>query len=173
MTTADLTRADPPMTGGERAQLTGFLDFLRDFLRATVHVKAAGLSEEDAHRATLRSPLMTVAGLVSHLRWAERYWFADVLGGRRQALPYDAGNPDGDFLVARDRSLSDLLGEYAVECEHSREMAGRLDLDTEVPFRDRGLVSVRWVLLHMVEETGRHAGHLDVVRENLDGVTGE
>jgi Protein of unknown function (DUF664) len=166
MTTADLTRVDPPMTGGERAQLTGFLDFLR----ATVHVKAAGLSEEDAHRSTVRSPLLTVAGIVSHLRGAERYWFAEVLGGRPQ---HHADDPDDDFLVARDRPLGELLGEYAAECEASREMVARLDLDTEVPFRDSGLISTRWVMLHMVEETGRHAGHLDIIRENLDGTTGE
>jgi uncharacterized damage-inducible protein DinB len=165
MTTADLTRVDPPMTGGERAQLTGFLDFLR----AEVHVKMAGLSEEDAHRCTVRSPLLTVAGIVSHLRRAERHWFTGVLGGRPPHLPQDTAD---DFLVARDRPLTELLGEYSAECETSRQVVARLDLDTEVPFRASGLVSARWVVLHMVEETGRHAGHLDMIRENLDGVTG-
>jgi uncharacterized damage-inducible protein DinB len=163
MTTADVLRVDPPMTGGERVQLTGFLDFLR----ATVHTKAAGLSEEDAHRSTLRSPLMTVAGVVSHLRRVERHWFAGVLGGCR------VDGPEDDFLAAHGRPLADLLVEYAAECERSRAVLARLDLDTEVPFRDSGLVSARWVVLHVVEQTGRQAGHLDVVRENLDGVTGD
>jgi len=65
-----------------------------------------------------------------------------------------------------------LLAEYAAECDASRQVLAKLDLETEVPFRDR-LMTVRWVVIHMIEETGRHAGHLDVVRENLDGVTGE
>jgi uncharacterized damage-inducible protein DinB len=168
MPTTQINRVDPPMTGGEVAQLTGFLDFLR----ATVRTKAADLSEADAHRATLRSPLMTMAGVISHLRWVERYWFSEILGAQPNDPPYTDENPDGDFTAATDRPLAELLAEYAAECEASRQMLAKLDLDTEVPFRDR-LVSARWVVIHMIEETGRHAGHLDVIRENLDGVTGE
>lgn len=168
MPTTQLNRVDPPMTGGELAQLTGFLDFLR----ATVHLKAAGLSEEDAHRSTLRSPLMTIANIVSHLRWVERYWFSEILGAVPNEPPDTDDDPNGDFTAGEGRPLADLLAEYAAECEASRHVVARLDLETEVPFRDR-LVSVRWVVIHMIEETGRHAGHLDIVRENLDGVTGE
>jgi uncharacterized damage-inducible protein DinB len=168
MPTTLLNRVDPPMTGGEIAQLTGFLDYLR----ATVHLKAAGLSDTDAHRPTLRSPLMTIANVVSHLRWVERYWFSEILGALPNDPPYTDDDPDGDFTAGHDRPLADLLAEYAAECDASRQVLAKLDLDTEVPFRDR-LVSARWVVIHMIEETGRHAGHLDVVRENLDGVTGE
>jgi uncharacterized damage-inducible protein DinB len=168
MPTTQLKRVDPPETGGELAQLTGFLDFLR----ATVHLKAADLSDADAHRATLRSPLMTIAGIVSHLRWVERYWFSQILGALPNDPPYTDDNPDGDFTTAHGRQLAELLAEYAAECEASRQVLAKLDLDTEVPFRDR-LMTVRWVVIHMIEETGRHAGHLDVIRENLDGVTGE
>jgi uncharacterized damage-inducible protein DinB len=166
--TTQIKRVDPPETDGEVAQLTGFLDFLR----ATVHLKAADLSDADAHRATLRSPLMTIAGIVSHLRWVERYWFSEILGAVPNDPPYTDDNPDGDFTAAHGRPLAELLAEYAAECDTSRRVLAKLDLDTEVPFRDR-LMTVRWVVIHMVEETGRHVGHLDVVRENLDGVTGE
>jgi hypothetical protein len=169
MGAAETTRVDPPMTGSERAQLTGFLDFLR----ATVHVKAAGLSDADAHRSTVPSPLLTVAGVVSHLRWVEAYWFGVVLGGRPDLAPQRNGVPDGDFTTAHGRPLADLLAEYAAECEAGRGVLAALDLDTEVPFRDEGPVSVRWIVIHMIEETGRHAGQLDIVRENLDGTTGE
>jgi uncharacterized damage-inducible protein DinB len=168
MPTTQLNRVDPPMTGGELAQLTGFLDFLR----ATVQLKAADLSEEDAHRSTLRSPLMTIANLVSHLRWVERYWFSEILGAVPNEPPYTDDDPNGDFTAGDGKPLADLLAEYAAECEASRQVLAKLDLETEVPFRD-GLVSARWVVIHMIEETGRHAGHLDIVRENLDGVTGE
>lgn len=169
MTAPEIIRVDPPMTGDERALLTGFLDFLR----ATVHVKAEGLTDEDAHRSTVRSPLLTVAGVVSHLRWVESYWFGVVLGRLPDLAPQRNGVPDGDFTSAHGRPLADLLAEYAAECAASRRVLAALDLDTEVPYREEGLVSVRWIVIHMVEETGRHAGQLDIVRENLDGVTGE
>jgi uncharacterized damage-inducible protein DinB len=168
MPTTQINRVDPPMTGDELAQLTGFLDFLR----ATVHLKAADVSDADAQRSTLRSPLMTMAGVISHLRWVERYWFSEILGARPNNPPYTDDNPDGDFTAATDRPLADLLAEYAAECAAGRQVLAKLHLDTEVPFRDR-LVTTRWVVIHMIEETGRHAGHLDIIRENLDGTTGE
>lgn len=168
MSTREIERRLPPYNGGEAAQVLSYLDWQR----ATVHIKAAGLSDADSHRSTIRSPLMTFAGIVSHLRWVERYWFSEVLGGVPHEAPYTKENPDGDFIVAADRSLAELLDEYAAECAASRAVVARLDLETEVPHRDYTL-SVRWVVLHMIEETARHAGHLDIVRENLDGVVGE
>lgn len=168
MPTSEIIRALPPQTGGESVQLNSYLDWQR----ATVHLKAAGLSDVDAHRSTLPSPLITVASLASHLRWVERYWFSEVLGGIPHEAPYTKENPDGDFTVAADLPLDRLLAEYADECEASRDVVAKLDLDTEVPHKE-GLLSVRWVVLHMIEETARHAGHLDIVRENLDGAVGE
>jgi uncharacterized damage-inducible protein DinB len=168
MPTREINREIPPLTGDETTMVTSYLEWQRD----TVHLKAAGLSDADAHRSTIPSPLITVASVVSHLRWVERYWFSEVLGGVAHEAPYTKENPDGDFLVAQGRPLEELLAEYAQECERSRAVLARVHLDTEVPFRE-GLLSVRWVVLHMIEETARHAGHLDVVRENLDGVVGE
>ncbi|HEX9338623.1 MAG TPA: DinB family protein [Pseudonocardiaceae bacterium] len=168
MPKADVIRELPPYTGDESAQINSYLDWQR----ATVHLKSAGLSDADAHRSTIRSPLITVASLVSHLRWVERYWFSEVLGGIPHEAPYTKENPDGDFTVAADRPLAALLAEYADECDTSRLVVAKLDLDTEVPHKEY-LLSVRWVVLHMIEETARHAGHLDIVRENLDGVVGE
>lgn len=162
------TRPSPPLTGGERDQLDGFLDFHR----ATVHRKALGLSEEDAHRSLLPSALMTVAGLVSHLRWVEAYWFEVVLLGQPDQAPYSDANPDGEFEIAATTTMDELLDQYARQCERSREIAAKIDLDAEVPFRQDRRVNLRWVLIHMVEETGRHAGHLDILRELLDGTTG-
>jgi uncharacterized damage-inducible protein DinB len=164
----ETNRADPPFTGDERAQITGFVDFFR----ATLRVKTAGLSEEDAHRPVLPSPLMTVAGLVSHLRWVEAYWFRVVLDGQPDEAPYTDEDPDAEFKVD-DRPLAELLDEYDAECTRSNAIAAKLQLDEELPFRKDRHINLRWVLLHMIEETGRHAGHLDVIRELLDGVTGE
>jgi hypothetical protein len=163
------TRVDPPLTGGERGQLNGFLDYLRD----TIVYKSKGLTDEQASRSTLPSPLLTAAGIVKHLRWVEAYWFETVLLGKQDRAPYSAEDPDADWRVETGETISGLLNDYAAQCEVSREIVTGLEFDHEVPFRDKGTVSVRWVLIHMIEETGRHAGHLDVVRELLDGLTGE
>ncbi len=163
------TRTDPPYTGGELAQAEGFLDYLR----ATVVMKAAGLSEDDAHRSVLPSELMTVAGLLSHLRWVEAYWFRTVLCGEPDQAPYSKERPDGEFEDAAHLPTAQLIADYEAECANSRAVTARLPLDHSVPFRNGGDVNVRWVVLHMIEETGRHAGHLDIIRELLDGETGE
>ncbi|HWO63394.1 MAG TPA: DinB family protein [Umezawaea sp.] len=162
-------RIDPPFAGPERDQLNGFLDYLR----TTIGYKCRGLSDEQAARSTLPSPLLTAAGIVKHLRWVEAYWFETVLVGKPDNAPYTDSDPDADWRVETGETISGLLNDYAAQCEVSRGIVADLDLDHEVPFRDKGTVSVRWVLIHMVEETGRHAGHLDVVRELLDGLTGE
>ncbi|GAA1335798.1 DinB family protein [Saccharothrix algeriensis] len=162
-------RVDVPWTGDERTLLGAFLDYLR----GTVELKLAGLSEEDGRRAVLPSPLTTAAGVVKHLRWVEHYWFRVVLGGHPDTAPYSAEDPDADWRVEPGETISGLLADYAGQCAVSREVVAGLDLDHEVVFRGDKRLSVRWVLIHLVEETGRHAGHLDAVRELLDGATGE
>ncbi|WP_253889833.1 DinB family protein [Actinokineospora diospyrosa] len=168
-TSAQDTRVDPPFHGDERELLSAFLDYLR----GTIAHKSAGLSEEDTHRSVLPSPLMTVAGLLSHLRWVEAYWFEVALSGQPDRAPYSAEHPDGEFEIAANLTTAELLADYAGQCERSREITAGLGLDDTVAFRDGKRLSLRWVLIHMVEETGRHAGHLDVIRELLDGATGE
>jgi uncharacterized damage-inducible protein DinB len=170
MTTMPDTRPDPPMLGAEREQLNGFLDFLR----ATVVLKAEGLTDEQARRPLLASsPLTTIATLVAHLRYVEHYWFAVVLAGEpdtwEEALKSD---PDAEFRAGLDVPLARLVADYEAECAAGRELVARLDLDATGTHRGRQ-VNVRWVVAHMIEETGRHAGHLDLLREHIDGSTGE
>ena len=160
--------AHQPLAGGQREQLIGFLDFQR----ATVLLKCRGLTDEQARRPLVASELTTVAGVLSHLRWVEAHWFAR-LSGDPVDLPYDEADPDGDFVLGKRTSLAQLLAEYVAEVEHSNEVVAGLDLEHRVPFRDKGELNVRWVLIHMIEETARHVGHLDLLREHLDGETGE
>ncbi len=164
-------RTRPPGVSDERTQLVGWFDLQR----ALVHYKCTGLSEEDAHRSLLpTSPAMTVAGLVSHLRWVEHCWF-EVLFLDHPA----SGNPqfgpveDADFQVG-DASLSELLDEYARQCAVSNEIVAASSLDAHGQNRDYGAdgLNLRWMLIHVVEEVARHVGHLDVIREQLDGVKG-
>ncbi len=163
------SRIELPYTGDERTLLCGFLDFLR----GTIEFKCAGLSDVDAARSVLPSQLNTAAGIVKHLRWVEHYWFEVALLGQPSRAPYTREDPDADWRIGPGETISGLIADYAEQCTASREVVAGLDLDHEVVFREDKRLSVRWVLIHMIEETGRHAGHLDVVRELLDGVTGE
>ncbi|WP_370948288.1 DinB family protein [Amycolatopsis sp. cg5] len=162
-------RPEPDMVGDERAQLTGFLDFLR----ATVVWKASGLTDEQARQALLPSKVFTIAGIVNHLFLVEEYWFGVILNGEKdrwkEKLDVD---PDAEFREALDKPLARIIEDYEKECRRCSEIVAKLDFDQEVPYRDKR-VNVRWVVTHMIEETGRHAGHLDLLRELTDGLTGE
>lgn len=161
-------RPEPPDAGSEREILCGFLDFLR----ATAVFKARGLSDADAARRVLPS-LTTVSGLLRHLADVERVWFRERLDGQT-GVPkrWSDAEPDGEFLVGPDDSLADIIGDYEAACAESRAVLSRYDLDDPCAASPAGH-NVRWVLTHMIEETGRHCGHLDIVRELLDGTTGE
>jgi len=164
-------RNRPPGTADERTQLVGWLDMQR----ALVHYKCEGLSEDDAHRALLpTSPRTTVAGLVGHLRWVEHCWF-DVLFLNRPAdgNPQFGADDSADYDVG-DTPLAQLLDEYARQCAASNAIAAAADLDDlgrNTRYGADGL-NLRWILLHMVEEVARHVGHLDLLREQLDGARG-
>ncbi|WP_045863357.1 DinB family protein [Streptomyces sp. WMMB 714] len=164
-------RVRPPGTADERTQLLGWLDMQR----AVIHWKCEGLEEAAAHRAVLpSSPNMTMAGLVSHMRWVEHCWFEVLLLGRPAEGPhFDDGPEDADMMVD-GTPLAQLLREYERQCAVSDEIVSGLSLDEtgRHPEFNASQVNLRWMLLHMIEETARHAGHADAVRELLDGGTG-
>lgn len=164
-------RVRPPFTADERTQLVGWLDLQR----AIIHLKCEGLSEADAHRSVLpTSPLMTVAGLVSHMRWVENTWFEVLFLGRPAEGPQFVDEPEDADMMVEGIPLAQLLEEYDRQCEVSNEIAAAHSLD-EVgrhPDFKSAAASLRWMLIHMIEETARHAGHLDAIRELLDGRKG-
>ena len=155
-------RQRPPLTGDERTLLTGFLDYHR----ATLAINCAGLSDRDSHRE-LPSPLRTAIQLVRHLCWEEHFWFELVLVGRAGVTADPESRPGGEFKAGPDSTLEAALADYDRPCAASREIVGALDLDHEVRWHDR-TVSVRWVLIRLIEETARHNGHLDAIRELVD-----
>lgn len=166
----DDDRPHPPEAGDERATLGGFLDFLR----AAVIKKVAGLSEEQSRRPLLEtSPLMTPAGVVKHLTAVERWWFSHALADDR-TLPwlFDREDHDFEFRLTPQDTVDAVLHAYEQECERSRAIVAAMELD-DIGRRNKMVRSVRWVLTHMIEETARHAGHLDLLRESIDGVKGE
>ncbi|MFC4014018.1 DinB family protein [Nonomuraea purpurea] len=167
-----LPRVRPPFVADERTQLVGWLDMQR----AIVQWKCEGLSEADAYRPVLpASPLMTVAGLISHLRWTEHCWFEVLFLGRPAAdnPQFDDVEEDLDMRV-EGVPPARLLADYERQCAISNEIVAAHSLDDvgkHPEFRSAG-ATLRWMLIHMVEETARHAGHLDTIRELLDGEKG-
>lgn len=158
------------MIAGEREQLAGFLDHQR----ATVVWKASGLTDDAARRSLVPSKLTTIAGLVPHLALNEEYWFGTVIDGQPDAwdeiLKED---PDAEFRLGLQKPIATLIAEYQAQCERSREILARYGLDDVVHLPSGKELTVRWVVVHMIEETARHAGHLDLLREMTDGLTGE
>lgn len=156
-------------TAGEREVLEAFVDYYRRVLTG----KLRGLSEGDARRRLVPSPT-TLIGLVKHAAAVERYWFQRLLDQR----PRDqiTGNSRGDaasWQVDPDESIAAVVAEYAEACATARRIAARFALDDTVPHDRLGRVSLRWIYVHMIEELGRHAGHADILREQIDGATGD
>ena len=161
-------RRRPPFAADERTQLVGWLDLQR----AIVHLKCEGLSDGDAHRPVLPgSPLMTMAGAVSHLRWVEHCWFEVVFLGRPAAGPQFDDDPGDAGMMVSGEPLDLLLADYARQCALSNEIAAAHSLDDvgKHPGFRAAAATLRWILIHMVEETARHAGHMDAIRDLLDG----
>jgi uncharacterized damage-inducible protein DinB len=152
---------------GERATLEAFLDDYRDI----VVRKVAGLSDADARRKLVTSAT-TVGGLVKHLRWAEYGWFDQFLAGRLDDNRR-THERSWEFEIQPRESLPTLVAEYQAQCAESRRIAARYALDYELRHgRLDTTVSLRWIYLHMIQETARHTGQIDILREQLDGETG-
>ncbi len=154
----------------ERETLCGFLDWYR----AVVIHKVEGLTDSDAARVMTPSGLSPL-GIVRHLAWVERLWFQRRLEGAEVRLWQGADNAP-TFAVAPTDTVMSVVAEYrAATHAASRVVSGIESLDqlSVEPHPLYGPVSARWVLVHLIEETARHAGHLDVLREQLDGATGD
>jgi hypothetical protein len=103
----------------------------------------------------------------------ERGWFHKVLAGREPAeIGGNVGGGDESWDVAENETVGSLIKEYEQACEQSRHVAARFSLDDAVPEPDLGPVSLRWIYVHMIEETARHVGHADILREQTDGTAG-
>jgi hypothetical protein len=155
----------------ERTTLSVFLDYYREAVKA----KVRGVSEEDARRRLVPSAT-TLAGIIKHLCRVEVSWFqhrlAQVPAEDLPALRW-IDEPDGDFRVAPNETVERLIAQYEEQCALSRQIAAKYQLDDVVPHPYLGEVSLRWIYVHMIEETARHAGHADILREQIDGTTGD
>jgi uncharacterized damage-inducible protein DinB len=168
-------RTDPPDTGPELVQLTAFLDYQRE----TMLLKTEGLTHEQLAQPLSPSAL-TLAGLLNHLAKVEDVWFRVRFAGlpeaRWRADADGPAEPDWDFTTATALTPEELRERYRTACDASREVVAQApDLDrlSARPRRGGPHVDLRWILIHMIEETARHAGHADLLRESIDGTVGE
>ncbi|MGX7760051.1 DinB family protein [Streptomyces angustmyceticus] len=167
-------RPIPPLQADERATLEGWLDFHR----ATLALKCAGLDDRQARLAPVAPSGMTLLGLVQHLAEVERNWFQRVSAGQDVPPVHEADNPDG-FTLTPDRGLDQALARWQTEVARSRELTAGAALDATGKLSEQEAghaggqgVSLRWILVHLIEEYARHNGHADLIREAIDGATG-
>ncbi len=154
-----------------RRELLRTLEYQRSSVRSIVE----GLPEEAWHTPVVPSG-WTVAGMVEHLGHVERHWFQQVVAGVYDELPWDEGRPpyDPKMTFTCDRPSSAVLAYYQAQCDRSDEILAGVSL-SDVPrsrHAGREIPSVSVVVLHVIEETATHSGHLEIAREFLDGTTG-
>jgi uncharacterized damage-inducible protein DinB len=148
--------------------LTGFLDWYR----TVVEHKVQGLSADSASKAMTETGLSPL-GIVAHLAAVEVGWFAETFAGEAIDPVWDT---HGCFKLNDNDSVDSIVAEYQAACARSRSIVdatASLDVLSTRSDDFRGPVSLRWILVHMLEETARHAGHLDIMREAIDGQTGD
>jgi uncharacterized damage-inducible protein DinB len=161
------TRPEPEFAVGERATLEGFLDYQR----ATLAWKCSGVADADLRRRCVEPSPLSLLGIVRHMAEVERGWFRHgVAGEERTHLFCSEEDPDADFDGVDDADVAAAFAAWAEECASSRAIIAGRSLDET--FSKRG-VSLRWLLCHMIEEYARHNGHADLLRERIDGATGE
>ena len=174
----DQGRPEPPIAADEWHTLVGFLDFLR----ATFEWKVRGLGRDGLSARTAAST-MTLGGLMKHLAYVEQHWFSWRLHGREWGEPWRSVDwqvePDWEWTSSLEDAPDELWAIWRRSVEDARADAasalasGGLDGLCVRPWPNGESPSLRWVLVHMIEEYARHNGHADLLRESIDGETGE
>ncbi|MFJ2106882.1 DinB family protein [Streptomyces microflavus] len=170
MTAAE--RSEPAIDAAERPMLEGWLDYHRE----TLAMKCAGLTDAQLREASVPPSAFSLLGLVQHLAEVERFWFREILAGEELPDLYSTeDDPDGDFKVAESATWAGTESVWRAETAAARKSAAAYGLDD----LSRGVGSagkpfnLRWIYTHMIEEYARHNGHADLVRERVDGATGD
>jgi len=167
MTVPRVQRPDVPLIADERTMLEAWLEYHR----ATLVLKCEGLSESQLKSRSAAPSTLSLLGLVRHMTDVERGWFRRRIGGQPAlaAMYSTAARPDADFDDVDGADPAATFGAYQAEVDLCRAAASGVGLESTVA----GNYSVRWIFVHMIEEYARHNGHADLLRERIDGATGE
>ncbi|MGW0247356.1 DinB family protein [Nocardia goodfellowii] len=169
----DVDRREPPLVGDERTELQAYLDYHRDTLRW----KCSGLSAEQLKLRAVPTSNLTLLGLVRHMTEVERGWFRLTAAGKDVGYVHDyTDDTDADFNAIETADAARDYARYRDEIVKCDAAVKDIPLDQTFPHPrpDRpDTYSLRWVYLHMIEEYARHNGHADLLREAIDGLTGE
>ena len=157
-----------PFTGAEKESLKASLDRHRD----AVLWKLEGLGDDDLRRSMVPSGT-SLLGLVKHLGSVEYGWFCETFGRQTEPLPYEEDDPDSDMRARPDETTEDILAFYGRARAAADKAIAELDVEDTGTAWFGEAVTMRWALVHMIEETARHAGHVDILRELIDGMAGD
>ncbi|MGW0867881.1 DinB family protein [Streptomyces koelreuteriae] len=168
-----IERTEPATDAAERAMLEGWLDYHRN----TLAWKCEGLSDEQLRTASVEPSELSLMGLVRHMAEVERGWFRKVLTNEdAPPIYYSDEDQDGEFHLTEADTYQEAYATWQAEIETARRNAARFALDdlSEGKHRRTGeQFNLRWIYTHMIEEYARHNGHADLIRERLDGSTGD
>jgi uncharacterized damage-inducible protein DinB len=171
-TAPPVERSDPGRILGERQALEAWLDFHRE----TLLCKCAGLTASQLKERAVPPSRLTLLGLVRHMTEVERWWFRMHAANTDLSFPYDPDQNGQDFEALDDADAPANIEAFKEEIEHARAAVARKHLDEVVPSHGdhpERTRDIRWIYLHMIEEYARHNGHADLIRERIDGVTGD
>jgi hypothetical protein len=170
-TAPQVPRTDPPEVAGERESLEGWLAYHR----ATLLIKCQGLTGDQLTERAVAPSSLSLLGLVRHMAEVERAWFRRRFGGQSELgyLFCSDEFPDGDFDFAESGAAKADFATFAAECDLAGQATAGRSLDETFVGRQGTEIDLRWVYAHMIEEYARHNGHADILREQIDGVTGD
>jgi uncharacterized damage-inducible protein DinB len=146
------------------------------YTRDTAIEKSRGLTDAQAAAAPIpTSPLMSVGGVLNHMRWVEHSWIENRFIGGPDLGPWTDESPDQEFIDGSTLPLQIVIDGYRAQAATTDAIIARLQLDDRslTAFRSGDHPTLRWVILHLIEENARHNGHLDILRELADGTTGD
>jgi uncharacterized damage-inducible protein DinB len=160
---------DIPRNGDERSTLLAFLEWQR----ATLAKKCAGLEADQLRRRSAEPSTLSLIGLVRHMADVEAGWFRKTLAGEDVVYHYSSDEDlDGEFDNVATADVDEAFATWRDECARADEIVSRRALEATGRHRTGREVSMRWILIHMIEEYSRHNGHADILRERIDGATG-
>ena len=168
-----IERSEPSTTADERTMLEGWLTYHRETLAS----KCEGLTDEQLRTTSVEPSTLSLMGLVRHMAEVERGWFRKVMADEQVgAIYYTDEDPDGDFHTTEADTWAEAHATWRAEIEAANANAARFALDDLSVGKHRRTgehFNLRWIYTHMIEEYARHNGHADLLRERIDGSTGD